>query len=439
MGKKAISSKEKNIVFLKSGGRCAFPECHKELVEEVDLDDAAVVGEIAHIVADSRQGPRGAEDLRDEDRAKHTNLILLCPDHHTVIDSQVRTYSVGVLRQMKSDHESWISRSLSTRLTKTETKMISERIQSTVLPVFTMPQAVFSAPCGFGEDEYDEVKKRVQHPRRNKDTDPYILTPFALKEGRLFAFQMLSVSNPFSAVIDSTKVQQLKSREMWNDPNWKRVFVNLLNRSLYKYAGSLHVRYDPEHKRFYFPVLKTGQEREVSYRPPNKAEQVRKVAWEPKFRHDGSGKGFWFHLAASLRFHQVDALQWCLSIRPERHLTRDGEVPIPAHKIGRRVTKLKAKMYNDKYFGEIVFWRDFLSQGAPRFVMNYGSQQTVIDVALVPFEIEWIGIPGDEKPFKNEVYEDDLFSMVEKSESLSGEELEWEEWENENLQDEETT
>ncbi len=421
---------------MNSAGRCSFKDCRKKLVEEATTkDDAAKVCEIAHIVADSRQGPRGGEALSDSDRAKHPNLILLCLEHHKIIDSQVRTFSVAVLRQMKKDHENWVANSLSAKIEVVKPTLVSERIQSTILPVLAMPQAVFSAPCSFGEDQFDEVKRRVHVPKREKETDPYILAPFALKEGRLFAFQTLSDPNPFSDVIDSTKVKQLRSWEMWDDPDWKRVYVNLLNRSLYKFTGSLHIRYDPEHKRFYFPVLETGQERTVSYRPPNKAEQERKVAWEPKFKHDGSGKGFWYHLAAGLRFHQVDDRQWCLSIRPERHLTKDGEEPLPSDKIGRKVTKLKAKMYNDKYFGEIVFWRDFLSQGTPRFILNYGSQQTVIDVTLVPFDVEWIGIPGDEKPFKNEVYEDDLFTLVERSESLSGDELEWEEWEDETVQD----
>ena len=46
-----------------------------------------------------------------------------------------------------------------------------------------------------------------------------------------------------------------------------------------------------------------------------------------------------------------------ISIRPERHLTKDGSVLLAPDKIGRKVTKLKAKMYNDKYMGEIVFSR----------------------------------------------------------------------------------
>lgn len=440
MARKEPSSKEKHIVYMASGGFCAFPTCKKKLVEKpTGKDDAAIIGELAHIVSDSRQGPRGGEKLSEADRAKHPNLLLLCTEHHTIVDTQLHTYSVAVLRQMKADHESWVEKRLSKATPVEPRPLITEKIQSTVLKVSALPQAVFSAPCAFGESQYDEVKSRVIHPKSDKETDPYILTPFVLKGGRLFAFQDLSASNPFNSVIDSNKVKQYKATEMWDDPDWMRVYINLLNRSLYKYAGHLQVRYDPEHKRFYFPVLEDGKERTVTYRSPNRDEQDRQVAWEPKFRHDGSGKGFWFHLAAGLKFHKVDDLQWCLSIRPERHLTKDGTEPLPPAKIGRKVTKLKAKMYNDKYFGEIVFWRDFLSQGQPRFVLEYGNQNAVVEVQLITFDVSWVGIPGDEKEFKNEVYEEDLFTLSEWSESFSGEELEWEEWEDEAISDEETT
>ena len=101
-----IPDKEVKALIALSGGVCAFPGCHKRLYEPGNMDDdAAFLGQVAHIVADSRQGPRGVSPLSDEDRDKHTNLLLLCGDHHKVIDSQPRTYSVSVLHRMKEDHE----------------------------------------------------------------------------------------------------------------------------------------------------------------------------------------------------------------------------------------------------------------------------------------------------------------------------------------------
>jgi hypothetical protein len=433
--------KEKHIVFMNSGGICAFPKCGAKLVEDpTPEDDAAIVGEVAHIIADSRQGPRGRENLSEADRQKHTNLILLCRKHHRIVDLQVNTYSVAVLRQMKVDHEAWVSRQLTKEHHHEPKKLKHEKIQSTLLRITHLPQAVFGAPCGFGPSERDEVKERIVYQPRTSDNDPYEYAPFYLMDNKLFAFQNLQQQNPFSAVIDSTKVRQYRSTEMWADPDWRRVYVALLNGSLCKHAGRLDVRYLPEHKRFYFPVLEEGVERSVVYRSPNREEQDRQVAWEPKFKHSGEGKGYWFHLASRLSFHQMDDKQWFLSIRPERHLTEDGTTELPPEKIGRRVTRIKARMFNDIYFNEIVFWRDYLSQGQPRFVFDYGSQKAVIDAQLVTFDVDWIGIEGDEKPFKNEVYPEDLFTLSQREDSIAGEELEWDELtdEDEEVQDEDT-
>src|SRR5882762_8370631 len=111
---RSIPQGEMKLRFAQAGGLCAFPHCGRSLVEPGSLTDGPVlVGEIAHIVAESRQGPRGREQLADSDRNKHTNLILFCPDHHKIIDSRPETYSVAVLRQIKLDHESRVRRAMS--------------------------------------------------------------------------------------------------------------------------------------------------------------------------------------------------------------------------------------------------------------------------------------------------------------------------------------
>jgi hypothetical protein len=117
-----IPEKESKALIALSGGVCAFPGCPKRLVEPGNAsDDAAFLGEMAHIIADSRQGPRGVSPMSDEDRDKHTNLVLLCGDHHTIIDDQPRTYSVSVLRRINEDHEGWIRRATSGSATGSET------------------------------------------------------------------------------------------------------------------------------------------------------------------------------------------------------------------------------------------------------------------------------------------------------------------------------
>ena len=142
-----IPDKEMKALIALSGGVCAFPGCNKRLLEPGNAaDDAAFLGEMAHIVADSRQGPRGVSPMSDEDRDKHTNLVLLCGDHHTIIDAQPRTYSVSVLRRIKEDHEARIRRATSGTATAPPPALTREVIHSSLLAVTHLPAAVFAAP-----------------------------------------------------------------------------------------------------------------------------------------------------------------------------------------------------------------------------------------------------------------------------------------------------
>jgi hypothetical protein len=126
-----------------------------------------------------------------------------------------------------------------------------------------------------------------------------------------------------------------------------------------------------------------------------------------------------------------------MSIRPERHLTLDSEQPLSPDEIGPKVTRLKSKMYNEDYLSEVVFWRDYLSQSQPRIILGFGSQSAMISVELMKFDVDWPGIPDDLKSFRNESYQDNLFSSAEFTAALSGEEVDWDEFEEESEDDEE--
>ena len=102
----AISEKTLKILWSRAGGRCSFPLCNTPLIQEGTENDApAIIGETAHIVARTLDGPRGKEPFRGTDRDSFENLLLLCPVHHTIIDQQPQTYTVEVLTQMKNQHE----------------------------------------------------------------------------------------------------------------------------------------------------------------------------------------------------------------------------------------------------------------------------------------------------------------------------------------------
>jgi hypothetical protein len=88
-------------LFALSGNRCAFPDCTAPLIEESET----VTGEICHIHAASQNGPRFDKTQTDAERHASANLILLCPRHHKIVDSEPKKYTVSVLEEMKRNRE----------------------------------------------------------------------------------------------------------------------------------------------------------------------------------------------------------------------------------------------------------------------------------------------------------------------------------------------
>ena len=72
----------------------------------VDLSSGKVTGRICHIKARQSGGPRYDPNQTDEERHSFENLLLLCPIHHDVIDSDPDSYTVERLTEIKSKHES---------------------------------------------------------------------------------------------------------------------------------------------------------------------------------------------------------------------------------------------------------------------------------------------------------------------------------------------
>lgn len=95
-----------------SGNECAAPSCTKKLIAE---DEHSIISKICHIEAASKEGPRYNSKSNDDYRRSFENLILLCDEHHIIIDNKENEslYSVSLLKEWKIEHEAKILRLIS--------------------------------------------------------------------------------------------------------------------------------------------------------------------------------------------------------------------------------------------------------------------------------------------------------------------------------------
>ena len=100
--------KEIKLLWGRSGNRCAI--CKLELTPDGEKE---TLGEMAHIIARATNGPRGVSPISSNERDKYSNLILLCPTHHSETDKNFSDWPVTKLLEIKAKHESWVSEQLS--------------------------------------------------------------------------------------------------------------------------------------------------------------------------------------------------------------------------------------------------------------------------------------------------------------------------------------
>jgi hypothetical protein len=418
-----LSGPELKLLYAESGNRCAFPACGAVLTRlDVSTGEAVNLGEAAHIVAAERQGPRGREPVDEAERDRRaSNRILLCPTHHTLIDSRPLVYTVEVLRQMKVDHGARVS-AASQRVEPVEVACQTERLQSSLLPVVGLPAQVESASLRNASLSEGDVARQLTYPSKSRG----IVYPFIVREGRLWTFSRLRQhAHPFAKLVDSD-VEAIDVADLASTDEGHRRVVALLNRGVGRHLGMRGVRFDREHQRYWFMPDRdrdTGHIRERSYTYETKTgRNLSRHVVHHAHRRSGEPKEEWYHEAARLRFERFGPA-WFLTVRPEFHLTLDGETPMPSHRIGRKITRKKSHLYNDGYLDRLWLWKHFLADGGPRLAIKTGEQSVLVDSLFATADVSWPGVPGDSLLIKSERAAETLFTL----EDLADEETD-EDW-----------
>lgn len=104
-----IPEKIKLILIGKSGGKCEFRGCNRIILKEALTGKSGIYSNFAHIIADRVNGPRGNKELSPKLAKIESNIMILCFEHHKLIDENEKEYTVELLNEMKEEHEKYIT------------------------------------------------------------------------------------------------------------------------------------------------------------------------------------------------------------------------------------------------------------------------------------------------------------------------------------------
>ena len=90
-------------LFALSRNECSKPECSNKLIAE---DGKTVIAKICHIEAAKKGGARFNSKMNNDQRRSFDNLIILCDEHHQIIDNKANEdeYRKDVLLNWKKEH-----------------------------------------------------------------------------------------------------------------------------------------------------------------------------------------------------------------------------------------------------------------------------------------------------------------------------------------------
>ena len=109
-----FSQRTRRILAARAGHRCSV--CLKLTSGPADVADAALSdGIAAHITAASPEGPRFDRSMRAEGRRGAENGIWVCTQHGREIDSDLRPFTVAVLRGLKRAQEEYAAKKFQDR------------------------------------------------------------------------------------------------------------------------------------------------------------------------------------------------------------------------------------------------------------------------------------------------------------------------------------
>lgn len=101
-----MSDRDRKFLWSRAGNRCSYnfkgKKCNAKLLQYIG-GRLSALGDECYIVGETDKDPRYVDAFPQ--RITYYNTILLCKEHHKLIDSDTNIYTVKMLHEMKDNHE----------------------------------------------------------------------------------------------------------------------------------------------------------------------------------------------------------------------------------------------------------------------------------------------------------------------------------------------
>ena len=133
-----ISESVKKALYMESAGYCQNPNCNCSLFPLFESGRVSNIVELAHIIGQKIDGPRGISNLNMVDRDLLDNILTLCPTCHTLIDKNEDEYPVEILHEWKKQHKMKIDSLFAVAEYDNKRELIK-----VIMPLFSENQYIF--------------------------------------------------------------------------------------------------------------------------------------------------------------------------------------------------------------------------------------------------------------------------------------------------------
>ena len=128
MASRSYSDSTIKRLYSLAGNTCSYPNCNERLFS-ADHN----ISEVCHIEALNKGGPRYNSKSTDKERNAYSNLILLCKNHHGIVDEKDSNgsllYDVAQLKAMKQAHEDSVEASRSVTFSTRSPSLIAKVVK----------------------------------------------------------------------------------------------------------------------------------------------------------------------------------------------------------------------------------------------------------------------------------------------------------------------